>query len=95
MSFLRTAEELSVGLNSPVEDSPFLLSPTFQTVDCVILLSEALFATQGSFFASKTFTWYHYCSQIWSGCGSPEAKGQERAYPHTLSLPWQGIEYTI
>ena len=35
------AEELSVGLNSPVEDSPFLLSP--HIADCVILLSEALF----------------------------------------------------
>ena len=27
MWFLRIAEELSVGLNSPVEDSPFALSP--------------------------------------------------------------------
>ena len=39
--FLRTAEELSVGLNSPVEDSPFVLSPHIP--DSVILLSEAGF----------------------------------------------------
>ena len=41
MWFLRIAEELSVGLNSPVEDSPFILSPHIP--DSVILLSEPLF----------------------------------------------------
>ena len=38
---LRTAEDLSIGLNSPVEDSQFVLSPHIQGF--VILLSEALF----------------------------------------------------
>ena len=40
MWFLRIAEELSEGLNILVEESQFVLSPTFQTV---ILLSEGLF----------------------------------------------------
>ena len=35
------SEELSVGLNSPVEDSPIVLSPHIP--DSVILLSEAVF----------------------------------------------------
>ena len=82
-----------VGLNSPVEDSPFVLSPHIP--DSVILLSETVFATQGRFFASRTFTWHHYCSQSWSGRGRPVAGGQVRACPHILSLPWHGIEYTI
>ena len=57
--------------------------------------AKLFFATQGRFFASRTFTRYHYCSQIWSGCGRPEAGGQVRACPHTLSLPWHGIDYMI
>ena len=61
-----------------------------------ILLSKALFfASQGHFFAFRTFTWYHYCRRNQSSCGWPEARGQVRARPHTLSLPWQGIDYTI
>ena len=40
MWFLGIAEELSVGFNSPVEDSPFVLSPRIP--DCVILLSTFL-----------------------------------------------------
>ena len=79
MWFLPIAEELSASLNCPVEDSLFVLSPHIP--DCVILLNEALFfASQGRFFASRTFTWYHYCSRNWSSCGRPEA----RAHPHTL-----------
>ena len=40
--FLRIAEELKIGLNSPVEVSPFpfILSP--QIPDCFFLLSKAL-----------------------------------------------------
>ena len=41
MLFLLIAEEISVGLNSPVEDSPFVLSPHIP--DSVILLSDAVF----------------------------------------------------
>ena len=48
MVFLRIAEELSVGLNSPVGDTQFVLSP--QIPDCVILLSEALFRASRPFF---------------------------------------------
>ena len=48
MWFPRIAEELLVGLISPFEDSPFVLSP--HTPDWVILLSEVIFfATQGRF----------------------------------------------
>ena len=49
----------------------FLLLPTFQTVP----LSAAwlFFGDYGNFFASGTFTWYHHCSQHWSGYGQPEA----------------------
>ena len=39
MWFLRIAEEASVGLDSPVDDSLFLLYP--QIPDCAILLSES------------------------------------------------------
>ena len=39
---------LSVGLNSPVEDSPFVLSPHIP--DSVILLSEALFCDSRPLF---------------------------------------------
>ena len=34
---------------------------------------NALFGDYGHFFASETFTCYHYCSQHWSGYGQPEA----------------------
>ena len=47
MWFLGIAEELSIDLNSPVEDSPFVLSPHIP--DCVILLSEALFCNSRPF----------------------------------------------
>ena len=46
--FMRIAEELSVGFNSPIDDSPFVLSPHIP--DCVILLSEVFLATQGCLF---------------------------------------------
>ena len=86
MWFLQIAEELSVGLNSPIENSPFVLSAHIP--DCVILLSEALFLRlKDVFLASRTFTWYHCCSKNWSGCDKPEARGQMRARPHTLSSP--------
>ena len=94
MWFLRIEEALSVGLNSPVEDSPFVLSP--HVPDCVILVSdEALFCDSRPFFALRIFTWYHYCRQNWSGCGRPEAKVKVRARPLTVSLLWHGIDYTI
>ena len=48
MCFLRLAEELSVVLNSPVETSPFLLSPHIPDRD--ILLGEAFFVVQRRFF---------------------------------------------
>ena len=49
MWFLLIAEELSVGrLNSPVEDSPFVLSPHIP--DCVIFLGEALFELHKAVF---------------------------------------------
>ena len=57
MWFLGIAEELSVGFNSPVEDSPFVLSPRIP--DCVILLSTFL-RLRAVFFASRIFTWYNY-----------------------------------
>ena len=41
MWFLRIAEEPSLGLNIPVEDSSFVLSPCIP--DCLTLLSEALY----------------------------------------------------
>ena len=81
------------GAISPVEGSPFVLSPHIP--DSVILLSEAIVSDSRPFFATRTFSWYHYCSQIWSGCGRPETRGQVRARPRTLSLPWHGIDYTI
>ena len=83
--FLRIAEELPLCLNITVEDSPCVLS--HHIPDCVILLSEALFF--------RTFTWYFYCSRNQSGCGKPEPTGQMRARPHSLSLPWHGIDYKI
>ena len=90
MWLLRIAEELSIGLNSAVEDSPFVLSS--HNPDCVILLSKAFFLLK-AIFASKTFTLYHYYSRKCSGCRGVEARGQMRARPRTLS--WHGIEYTI
>ena len=62
-----------VGLNSPGEDSPFVLSPHIP--DC-FNLSRVFFATHGRLFASRTFTWYHYCNRNWSGCARTEARGQ-------------------
>ena len=47
MWFLRTVEKLSVGFNSPVKCSPFVLSHHFP--DRFILFSAALFSTQGRF----------------------------------------------
>ena len=94
MWFVPIAEELSVGLKSSVEDSPFLLSPHIP--ECVILFSEAHFCnSKPFFFASIAFTWYQNCTRSWSGCGRSKARGQVRARPHTLSLPCQWIEYTI
>ena len=76
MWFLRIAEELSVGLNSPVEEGPFVLSPHIP--ERVILLSEApFFANQRRFLPSRTFTWYHYCSRNWSCSGRPEVRSSE------------------
>ena len=81
-------------LSSLSKHIPFLLFP--HTPDWVILISEALFLRlKVVFFAPRAFTWYHYCSHNWSGCGRPEARGQVRARPHTLPLPWQGIDCTI
>ena len=47
MWFLRITEELSVGLKSPGEDSPFVLSPHIQ--DCYFVKRSSFFATQGRF----------------------------------------------
>ena len=44
-----------------------------------VLLSEVFLATKGSFFASRTLTWYDYCSRNWPGCGRPEARGYVKA----------------
>ena len=41
MWFIQIAEGLSVGINSRVEDSSFVLSP--YNLDCDLMLSEALF----------------------------------------------------
>ena len=50
----------------------FSYFPTFQTeLFCFGCNSRP-------FFVSKTFPWYHYCSRIWSGCCSPEARCQLR-----------------
>ena len=85
--FLRNGKELPLSLNITVEDSPCVLSHTSQTV---LFCWAKLF-----FFASRTFTWYYYCIRNQSGCGKPEATGQMRARPHSLSLPWHGIAYKI
>ena len=90
MWFLRIAEELSVDLNSPVEDSRFELSPDIP--DCVILPGEALFLRLKAVFF---FAWYHYCRRNWSGCCKPDAGSQVRARLHIILLPCHGIEYTI
>ena len=82
MGFMPIAEELSEGLNRHADNSSFVLSPTFQTV---LFCGENLFfANQGRFFAFRTFTWYHYFNRNWSGCGSPEARGQVRSRLPTL-----------
>ena len=58
------------------------------------LQSEALFF-YSIFHASRNFRWYHFYSRNRSCCGRPEARDQMKARPHTLLLPWQGIDYTI
>ena len=50
MWFLRIAEELSVSLNSLVEDSP-LVSYPHHNPDCVILLNKAFFLRLKAVFA--------------------------------------------
>ena len=45
MWLLRIAEELSVGLNSPVEDSPFVLSPHIPDSPELFLRLEVSFGT--------------------------------------------------
>ena len=71
----------------------FYYLPIFQTE--LFCWEKLFYATQGRFFASRTFTWYQNCSRNQSSSGRPEARGQVRARPHTLSLPWHGIDYTI
>ena len=54
MWFLRVAEEQSRGLNSPAEDSPFVLS--LHIPDSVILLNEALFLRLKAYFLHSEFS---------------------------------------
>ena len=69
--------------SSQPKGSPFLLFPPHSRV---ILLSEAFFAPQGRFLRLSRGTFY--CIRNLSGCGRPKARGQVRARPHKLSLPW-------
>ena len=50
MWFLRTAEELSVGLKSPVEDSPFLLSPHIPDCRLCYFAERSFFCDSRQFF---------------------------------------------
>ena len=43
--------------------------PAFQTMSSFVERRSFL-ATQGRFFASRIFTWYHYRSRNQSGCGN-------------------------
>ena len=70
----------------------FSYFPTFQSY---FVEQSSFLSLKVVFFASRTFTWYHYCSRNQSGCGRPEAEGQVRARVRTPSMPWQGIDYTI
>ena len=67
--------------------------PTLQTEKSC--WAKLFFAHHNRFFPSRTSMCYHFCSRIWSGCGRLEARGQVRARPHTLSILWHGIVFTL
>ena len=65
MWFLRIAEELSVSLNSLVEDSPLVSSP-YHNPDCVILLNKAFFCDSKPCLRYKIFNrkiWYAFLDE--------------------------------
>ena len=37
----------------------------------LVSMNALFLVTMATFFASETFTWYHHCSQHWSGYGQP------------------------
>ena len=71
----------------------FSYFPTQQTE--IFCLAKLFFCDSKPFFASRVFTWFQFCSRNWSGCGRPEARGQMKPRPHTLSLPWHVVDLPL
>ena len=58
--------------------------PSFKTE--LLCWAKLFFVTHSRFLTSTTLMWYHYCNRNRSSGGRPEARGQVRARPHTLSI---------
>ena len=70
--FLRNRSGTALGHSGLFSAAPFLIIPHISDYSFYEQHCSFFWWLWPLFFASETFTWYHHCSQHWSGYGQPE-----------------------